>query len=176
MFPDPASQGLARRVLQALDIVSRLINERDVIFSTTGMTSRELYSQNDRPQNFYVLGSMGCALPIGIGLACSQRNDVIVLDGDGSALMSLGALALSKFLSLKNLRHYILDNCVYDSTGGQPTCSPGTPFAAIGHNITVIKVDPGSDPETPRIPFTAAESYRPFVLAVTSEPGARIYP
>jgi phosphonopyruvate decarboxylase len=137
-----------------------------LVIATTGMISRELYVVCDRPENFYMCGSMGCALPIGIGVAMHTSRQVIVLDGDGAALMGLGALPVAKALQLDNLRHYILDNGTYASTGDQPTCSAVVDFAALGQHVEVIKVDPGNEPGMPRIPYPPQEMLARFMAAI----------
>ena len=74
---------------------------------------------------------MGCASAMGLGVALNVARPVVVLDGDGSALMKLGSLATIGAQSPRNLIHVILDNGVHDSTGGQATVSPGVDFARI---------------------------------------------
>jgi thiamine pyrophosphate-dependent acetolactate synthase large subunit-like protein len=138
----------------------------ELVIATTGMISRELYVVRDRPENFYMCGSMGCALPIGIGLAMNTDRPVIVLDGDGAALMSLGSLAVARYLQLENLKHYILDNGAYASTGDQPTCSGVVDFAAVGHNVEVMRIESGNERGTPRIPYGPEEMLRRFMEAV----------
>ena len=130
----------------------------ELVIATTGMTSRELYVARDRPENFYMCGSMGCALSIGLGVALARPDrKVVVLDGDGAALMSLGSLALARHLHLGNLEHIILDNGTYASTGDQPTCSAAIDFEDIGFNVRVLRVEPGNEPDTPRIPYEPTE-------------------
>jgi phosphonopyruvate decarboxylase len=137
----------------------------ELVIATTGMIAREVFVVNDREANFYMCGSMGCALSIGIGLAMNTRRKVIVIDGDGAALMSLGSLAVSAHLKLDNLKHYIIDNGTYASTGDQPTCSHSVDFTAIGHNLEVIHVEPGNEKGTPRIPYEPEEMTRRFLAA-----------
>lgn len=135
----------------------------ELVVATTGMISRELYVVRDRPENFYMCGSMGCALSIGLGVALAQpERKVVVVDGDGAALMSLGSLALARHLRLPNLQHIILDNGTYASTGEQPTCSAAIDFSEIGFNVRVIRVEPGNEPSTPRIPYEPLEMRRRF--------------
>lgn len=101
------------------------------IVATTGKTGRELFTVSDRPQHLYVVGSMGCASAMGLGIALNSDRPVIVADGDGAALMKLGNLATIGHQQPGNLIHVLLDNGVHDSTGGQATVSPGVDFAAI---------------------------------------------
>lgn len=151
--------------MRRLEVIRQLAAgwQDELVVATTGMTSRELYVVRDRPENFYMCGSMGCALPIGIGVALAHpERKVVVLDGDGAALMSLGSLALARYLRLPNLEHVILDNGAYASTGGQPTCSAAVNFEEVGFNVRVFRVEPGNEPDTPRIPYNPLEMRRRF--------------
>jgi phosphonopyruvate decarboxylase len=82
-------------------------------------------------QHLYQVGSMGGAAPMGLGVALNAKRPVVVLDGDGAALMKLGAFATVGAQAPANLTHIVLDNGVHDSTGGQPTVSAGVDFARI---------------------------------------------
>lgn len=109
---------------QAIQLISEYLEDADLVVSTTGMISRELFEFDDRLGNFYMIGSMGLASALGFGMALSTPNRrVIVLEGDGSALMSLGTMPLIASESPPNLIHVILDNEAYESTGGQPSIS-----------------------------------------------------
>ncbi len=100
------------------------------IIATTGKTGRELFTLKDRHQQLYQVGSMGCAGAMGLGVALNAPQPVIVVDGDGAALMKMGSLATIGAYRPDNLVHLVLDNGVHDSTGGQATVSPGVSFAA----------------------------------------------
>ena len=98
--------------------------QKALLISNIGYPSRELFSVRDRPENFYMLGSMGLASSIGLGLALAQpERKVMVLDGDGSVLMNLGTLATIAHHAPQNYQLVVLDNCCYGSTGSQPTCT-----------------------------------------------------
>jgi phosphonopyruvate decarboxylase len=101
------------------------------IVATTGKTGRELFTLADRPQHLYQVGSMGCAAGMGLGVALNTGRKVVVVDGDGAALMKLGTLATIGAYAPENLVHLLLDNGVHDSTGGQATVSPHVDFAAV---------------------------------------------
>lgn len=101
------------------------------VIATTGKCGRELFTLADREQHLYQVGSMGCASAMGLGIACNVDRPVVVLDGDGAALMKLGNLATIGAYRPRNLIHLLLDNGVHDSTGGQPTVSAGVGFASI---------------------------------------------
>lgn len=93
-----------------------------VVVCNLGWPSKELYAIQDQPSNFYMLGSMGMATPIGLGIALtSQNKEIIVIDGDGSLLMNPGALATAAALAPKHLTILAIDNGAYGSTGNQPT-------------------------------------------------------
>jgi phosphonopyruvate decarboxylase len=103
-----------------------------VLLASTGFCGRELYAIEDRPNHLYMVGSMGCVLPLALGLALARPElRVIALDGDGSALMRMGALATAGAYGPPNLLHLLLDNGVHDSTGGQATVSPHVAFADV---------------------------------------------
>jgi thiamine pyrophosphate-dependent acetolactate synthase large subunit-like protein len=113
-------------------LVARLTREEAVI-GGIGNTNFDLWSAGHRAQNFYMLGSMGLAVPIALGVALAQpRRKVFALEGDGSLLMQLGCLSTVAALAPKNLAILVFDNGVYQITGGQPTpASGGTDYAAI---------------------------------------------
>ncbi|MDB5368123.1 MAG: phosphonopyruvate decarboxylase, partial [Rhodospirillales bacterium] len=85
----------------------------------------------DRDQHLYCVGSMGGASAIGLGVALHADRPVVVLDGDGAALMKLGNLATIGAAAPARYVHVLLDNGVHDSTGGQATVAPGVDFAAV---------------------------------------------
>lgn len=101
-----------------------------LVVATTGKCSRELFTLSDRPEHFYQVGSMGGASGMALGLSLSTAARVFVLDGDGAALMKLGTLATIGTHAASNLVHIVLDNGIYDSTGGQPTAGK-TDFAGV---------------------------------------------
>ncbi|MCB2101080.1 MAG: phosphonopyruvate decarboxylase [Rhodobacterales bacterium] len=101
-----------------------------VMIATTGKCGRELFTLGDSPNQLYQVGSMGCAGPMGLGLALTTERPVLVIDGDGAVLMKMGALATIAAEAPPHLTHLVLDNGTYDSTGGQPTAAPGVDFAA----------------------------------------------
>ena len=129
------------------------IDDKTLVITSTGMISRVVFSVKDRPQTFYIMGSMGASLGIGIGLALNTERQVVVISGDGDILMSLGSLVLMNNLKLKNLKLYILDNNEYSSTGGQKTCSRDVNFKSLAKNVKVFKIPKGK-PDVGRIKLT----------------------
>ncbi len=128
---DLRTGGVEPRRVGALERVLAAVPEDMAIIATTGKTGRELFTLADRDQHLYLVGSMGCASGVGLGVALNCARKVLVLDGDGAALMKLGTLATIGSYAPSNLVHLILDNGVHDSTGGQATVSQNVDFAAV---------------------------------------------
>lgn len=119
---------------EVLKAVQQHADPTDAVIATTGYMGRALYAIEDRESQLYMVGSMGCASSLGLGLARHQPSRrVIVLDGDGAALMRLGALATIGYERPPNLLHLVLDNEAHDSTGGQSTVSHSIDLAQIAH-------------------------------------------
>jgi len=107
-------------------LVSKLKNEEAVI-GGIGNSNFDLWNAGRRPQNFYMLGSMGLAAPIALGVALAQpKRRVFALEGDGSILMQLGSLATIAALRPRNLTIIVWDNGMYQITGSQPTATAAT--------------------------------------------------
>ena len=117
---------------EALQHILTQLPEGDLALFTTGMISREAFNIRDRAENFYMIGSMGLLNALGLGLALQAPSRTIwVIEGDGSALMSLGTLPLIATCRPGNFIHVVLDNEAYESTGGQPTISSTVDLAAL---------------------------------------------
>jgi thiamine pyrophosphate-dependent acetolactate synthase large subunit-like protein len=126
--------------LDRLDLTRRLIaklKREEAVIGGIGNANFDLFAAGHRAQNFYMLGSMGLACPIAVGVALAQpERGVIALEGDGSILMSLGCLATIGNLRPRNLTIIILDNGLYQITGKQPT--------ATGGNTDIVSVAKGA--------------------------------
>ena len=136
--------------IEAMALAGLAAAEQDaLLICNIGYPSRELFSVRDRPENFYMLGSMGLASSIGLGLALARpEKRVMVLDGDGSLLMNLGSLASIAHHAPENYLLVILDNCCYGSTGSQPTCTCYcTDLAAVARGAGIREVEKVDDPE-----------------------------
>ncbi len=127
----PPAQRVSRQ--QALrEVVARTPVATTAVLASTGFCGRELYALQDRPNQLYMVGSMGCVVPLALGLALARPElRVVALDGDGAALMRLGAFATVGAYGPPNLYHLLLDNGAHDSTGGQATVSPNVSFASV---------------------------------------------
>jgi len=108
------------RRYEILRMVSRQLRGK-VVVCNLGFPSKELFRVMHQSSNFYMLGSMGMATPIGLGISLSTDKEVVVIDGDGSLLMNPGTLATAANLSPRNLTIFAVDNSAYGSTGNQPT-------------------------------------------------------
>ena len=121
-----ANQPLRReqaKIMNRFDITKRMVarlHRDEAVIGGIGYTNFDLWAAGRRPQNFYMLGSMGLAVPIALGVAIAQpQRQTIALEGDGSILMQLGCLATVANREQKNLTIVIMDNGTYQITGGQ---------------------------------------------------------
>jgi len=109
---------------EALALLAPQVPEGTVSIHANGYIGRAGYAARDRDESFYMIGSMGLASSIGLGIALAQpARRVLVLDGDGNVLMNLGTLATIAARAPANLLHVCFDNGAHASTGGQPTVS-----------------------------------------------------
>jgi len=107
--------------VKRIDVIKAVTDKEGLIICNLGLPSRELYYLNDKASHFYMLGSMGMASSIGLGLAIAQKKRVYVIEGDGSILMNLGSLTTVAHYAPPNYCLIIIDNESYGSTGNQPT-------------------------------------------------------
>ncbi|MFQ5839263.1 MAG: thiamine pyrophosphate-dependent enzyme [Candidatus Methylomirabilales bacterium] len=106
---------------EAIATVVRHLTD-ELVVAANGFLSRETIQAKDRPENFYMIGSMGLAAPIGLGIALARpERRVVVFDGDGNLLMGLGILPQVAERAPRNFHHIVFDNAAYGSTGNQPT-------------------------------------------------------
>ena len=140
----PAERATRNEALRS--IVDRTPEASSVVIATTGYTGRELCALADRPNHFYMVGSMGCASSLGLGVALqAPGREVVVVDGDGAALMRMGNFATVGAYGGQNFTHIVLDDEAYDSTGAQATVSPGVDFAAVAAACGYRSVVSGDD-------------------------------
>ena len=120
------------------DAIKQIIKQSEdkIIISTTGKISRELYEARiingqGHERDFLTVGSMGHCSSIALGIAYNTNKDVIILDGDGAALMHMGSMAVIGQSKLKNLTHIVLNNSSHESVGGMPTVAAEIDFTSI---------------------------------------------
>ena len=120
---------------EAISIISKKIGNQSII-SANGFISRDLFEINDKNSNFYMIGSMGLASSIGLGLALKNpKKRFFIFDGDGNVLMNLGSLATIGATKPKNLVHIVFDNSLHESTGGQPTISKKIDIHSVANTL-----------------------------------------
>ena len=144
VIPRPAALELTRE--EAIETVIGVLGDDEVIVSTTGKISRELYEVRMRrgegtQKDFLTVGSMGHASQIALGIARQQpERQVVCLDGDGATLMHLGALATVGWVAPKNFRHVVLNNLAHESVGGQPSAAGVVDLAAVAKSCGYASV------------------------------------
>ena len=110
----------------AIAFILEHISPDDILVSTTGKPSREVYEIREakgdgHQRDFLTVGSMGHSSQIALGIAMNSRRNVYCLDGDGSVIMHMGSLCITGCNAPDNFRHVVLNNGAHDSVGGQPT-------------------------------------------------------
>ena len=114
------------------ELISHTDSSNSIVLASTGYTGRELFAIEDRPNHMYMVGSMGCVSSLGLGLSLARPDKkIIVIDGDGAALMRMGNFATIGAYAGENYYQVLLDNGVHESTGGQQTVSAAIDFPAV---------------------------------------------
>ncbi|MBR4828987.1 MAG: phosphonopyruvate decarboxylase [Muribaculaceae bacterium] len=139
---------------RAIELITSAITDRDVIVSTTGKTSRELFEyrtalHQGHQQDFLTVGSMGHASQIALGIALNQPDrNVYCFDGDGATIMHMGNMAIIGTVAPENYYHIVFNNGAHDSVGGQPTVGFKVDIPAVAKALgykTVVSVDNEED-------------------------------
>lgn len=145
-LPAEASPIATRR--EWLRAVQDAVSDEDLVIASTGYLGRELYALDDRANQLYLVGSMGCASSAALGLALARpERRVVVLEGDGAGLMRLGAWSAIAYAGPSNLRHLLIDNGCHDSTGGQSSLSGTVDFCGLAANSGYRGVTRLADPD-----------------------------
>ena len=156
------------------------LEDDDVVVSTTGMPSREVFesrAQKNRghQRDFLTVGGMGHASQIALGIALQKpARQVFCIDGDGATLMHLGALAITGSLKPPNLKHIVLNNGAHDSVGGQPTVGFQVDFLSMAKAAgyqSAIQVKNAEGINTELVNFR--QSAGPNLLEILVKKGAR---
>jgi len=152
------------------------------LVTTTGFTSREMFEMREslgqsHAQDFLTVGSMGHCSSIALGIAVSKAKEgqqVLCVDGDGAAVMHMGAFVTAGQSGLKNFKHVLINNAVHDSVGGQPTGCHQIDFPAIARGCGYKSAASVSDvDEITQALEHLRESEGPCFLEVKAKPGAR---
>ncbi len=115
---------------EAIEVIIKNLGKDDIVVSSTGKISREVFEVRNKlgqghENDFLMVGSMGHASQIALGIALNKPNRrVVCLDGDGAVIMHMGGLSTIALKKPHNFKHVILNNCAHDSVGGQPTAAP----------------------------------------------------
>ena len=159
-------------------IRSDIIRELIPVISDTltvcniGLPSQEMHMIDDQPTNFYMLGTMGLASSIGLGLALAQKEKVLVIDGDGSVLTNLGTLPTIANNVADNYVLLIIDNGSYGSTGDQPTyAGKKTSLTAVAKACGCENVIECSAEDTPGVVKAALVGDKMTVIVSKCESG-----
>lgn len=168
----PSRLGTLKRY-EAIAAAARAVTGAALVCNI-GHPSQELYALHDSPRNFYMLGSMGLASSIGVGLAETTEDPVVVLDGDGSVLMNLGTLVTIATEHPERLTLVVLDNHAYGSTGDQPTMTAGgVSLAALARAAGIANVtEPATTEELDADLRASTQRPGPHVVVAEVEPGA----
>jgi len=166
--------------MRRLDLTRRLVGkltQGEIIVAGIGNTNFDLFAAGHRPQNFYMLGSMSLAVPIALGVALAQPSRrVFVIEGDGSVLMNLGALATVAMVAPHNLAVIIWDNGTYQITGGQTAATAeATDVVAVARGAGIVQSAWARDEaEFERLVGEALGGRGPWFIGahVNQEPGA----
>lgn len=184
---------------QAVATVLSLLDD-ELLVTANGMISREAFAAGESPRNFYMIGSMGLASAIGLGVALARpERRIVVFDGDGNLLMALGSLAMVAERRPTNFLHLVFDNETYGSTGGQRSLSDHVALeelaraagyartaravdeetlrhaaaellAAPGPSFLLVKISPEERPGVPRVKPSPPEITERFRRAAGSVP------
>lgn len=168
---DSRGTGSNARIMNRAEITKRLVaklEKGEAVVGGIGNTNFDLWAAGQRPENFYMLGSMGLAFPIALGVALAQpQRHVFALEGDGSLLMQMGCLATIAAVAPKNLTMVVMDNGVYQITGGQPTpAAAGTDFVAAAQAMGIANAAWAADEEDfERLAVASLTAGRPTLIA-----------
>ncbi|HTH61876.1 MAG TPA: phosphonopyruvate decarboxylase [Paraburkholderia sp.] len=146
-FRGVAANELTTRHDALQKVIAHTPLDSTVVLASTGFCGRELYAIDDRANQLYMVGSMGCVTPFALGLALARPDlRVVALDGDGAALMRMGVFATLGAYGPPNLTHVLLDNGAHDSTGGQATVSSQVSFAGVAAACGYASAAESDDP------------------------------
>ena len=167
------------KTMSRLELTKRAVaqlKKDEAVIGGIGNTNFDLWEAGQRPENFYMLGSMGLSIPIALGVAIAQpKRHVVALEGDGSLLMMLGCLATVAVQAPKNLTMVVWDNGAYQITGSQPTATASTAdLVAIARASGLANSNWAADEdEFDRLFADAIKGGGPTLIAarIDSEPG-----
>jgi phosphonopyruvate decarboxylase len=164
---------------EAIQTVASYLGEKDVIVSTTGMISRELFEYRTakgegHERDFLTVGSMGHASQIALGIALEKQDRrVWCFDGDGAAIMHMGSMAIVAQKAPANYVHVVFNNGAHDSVGGQPTVGLKIDLPAVAKALGYKTVVSVSSKEELSALFSGAVARSPLFIEVKVRKGNR---
>jgi thiamine pyrophosphate-dependent acetolactate synthase large subunit-like protein len=173
-----AASAHSAKVMNRFELTKRLVGRlkrEEAVIGGIGNSNFDLWASGQRPQNFYMLGSMGLAIPIALGVAIAQpKRHVVALEGDGSLLMQLGCLSTVGVRKPNNLTIVIWDNGLYQITGSQPTASAAaTDLVAVARGCGIASASWAADEDEFDRLFAEALKGGPTLIAarIDDKPG-----
>jgi thiamine pyrophosphate-dependent acetolactate synthase large subunit-like protein len=179
-----------------LAAAARVADEHEAaLFVGNGYNARAVAALADRPRSFFMVGSMGLCPTLAAGYAHARGEPVVAIEGDGNALMGLSGFPVVARAATERFVHVVLDNGLYETTGGQTTLASGVDFGLLalasgyarvyrpqtlesvataveaglgdgGSTFVYVRTEPGADPLHPRVPYHPREIARRFREAV----------
>ncbi|MFT7420318.1 MAG: phosphonopyruvate decarboxylase [Arcticibacterium sp.] len=165
----------------AVNLIVKILEKEDIVVSTTGKTSRELFENREargesHEKDFLTVGAMGHTSSIAVGIAIEKPDrNIYCLDGDGSLIMHMGSLAINGCMTnLKNFKHIVINNGAHDSVGGQPTLAFDIRLTDIASACGYTYIDKASSVEeiTKKLDILKRHSGRGFLEIIVNK-GAR---
>lgn len=165
---------------KAIEIITDELNDGEILISTTGKTSRELFEVREsadygHEKDFLTVGSMGHSSQIALGVALAKpERQVYCLDGDGALIMHMGALAIIGNMAPKNFKHIVLNNHAHESVGGQSTAAFSMNIPAIAQFCSYKRIfrASGAD-ELKQVLKNFKKASGPALLEITIKQGSR---
>ncbi len=161
--------------MRRFELLQKLVSllQDELVVSNIGFPSQELYSLKDSSRHFYMLGAMGMASSIGLGVSLGTDRRVLAIDGDGSVLMNLGTLSTIANFGPANYTLLIVDNGAYGSTGDQPTHTSGkTDLAAMARGAGAPSVMEVAVADIAEALKRSRRSDGPHIIVVRAAPGS----
>lgn len=169
-------------MLHREEILEKVIHEfpDDPLVTTTGFTSREIFelrvaNKQSHEMDFLTVGCMGHCSSIALGIAMAKADRrIICIDGDGAALMHMGAFATVAKCRLPHFKHILINNAVHDSVGGQPTGGESIEFTTVARACGYLHAESATTQEEIVTALRRLkDSIGPAFLEIRALPGAR---
>lgn len=163
---------------QSLDKILSCFSTDDMVVSTTGKTSREIFELRERSSSghandFLTVGSMGHTASIAYGISLGTKKNVWCIDGDGSFIMHMGSLAVIGANIPCNFKYILNDNNAHESVGGQPTCSDSIDIPAVLKGVGFVDVIVARTLEEIELGIQRMKETSQVAMIIRTKPGSR---